>query len=49
MQHAWRPQTYLFVTEVVHPCRYVHGELQQLLGGERGGGAVLLGEGGIRL
>lgn len=42
-------QPYLFVTEVVHPCRYVHGELQQLLGGERGGGAVLLGEGGVRL
>lgn len=40
---------HLFVTEVVHPCRYVHGKLQQLLGGECRRGAVLLGEGGVRL
>lgn len=41
--------TYLFVTQVVHPCGYVHGDLEQLLGGEGGGGAVLLGECRVRL
>lgn len=33
----------------MHPRGYVHGELEQLLGGEGGGGAVLLGEGRVGL
>lgn len=41
--------TYLFVTQVVHPRGHVHGELEQLLGGEGGGSAVLLGKCGVRL
>lgn len=41
--------SYLFVTQVVHPCRHVHSELQQLLGGECGRSAMLLGEGRIGL
>lgn len=33
----------------MHPCCHVYSELQQLLGGEGGGSAVLFGEGGIGL
>lgn len=33
----------------MHPCGYVHGELEQLLGGEGGGSAMLLGECRVRL
>lgn len=38
------PVAHLFVTQVVHARGYVHSKLEQLLGGERGGRAVLLGE-----
>ena len=40
---------YLLVTQVVHAGCHIDGELQQLLGGECGCGAVLLGEGRVRL
>lgn len=40
---------HLLVTQVVHPCGHIHGELEQLLGGEGGGSAVLLGERRVRL
>lgn len=33
----------------MHPCCHVGSELQQLLGGEGGSGAVLLGKDGIGL
>lgn len=49
LPHTRSLSSYLFVAQVVHPCRHVYGELQQLLGGEGGGSAVLLGEGGIGL
>lgn len=41
--------SYLLVTQVVHPCSHVHSELQQLLGGEGGRGAVLFCKGRIGL
>lgn len=33
----------------MHPCCNIHSKLQQLLGGEGGGSAVLLCKGGISL
>lgn len=41
--------SYLFVTKIMHPCRHVNSELQQLLRSQSGSGAVLLGKGGIGL
>lgn len=41
--------SYLFVTKIMHPRRHVNSELQQLLRGQSGSGAVLLGKGRIGL
>lgn len=41
--------SYLFVTEIMHSGCHVDTKLQQLLRGQRGSGAVLLGKGRIRL
>lgn len=40
---------YLLLTQVLHPLGHIRSKLEELLGGEGGGSAVLLGKGRVCL